>query len=418
MTVFENASIVVGTAEGPAVLTEPEVQTLRQASRRCLGFLERGHHSVRLRHHCGIASTGRRTLEVLPKISSGANDACDARRELLAMLRLADCLTVPSGRDAGQAIGTAPLLQVFIAAFFDEVAEVIRGGLQRRYEGVEDDLTTVRGRIDLQGQFARLANRQDRLACKYDELGANHPWNRLLKAGLLATKALVAGAPLQRRWTELMAAFADVDAPGPSWRVQVPSRDRQGLRYKRAGDWAVRILQLQIPNLQEGDAAAPGLLFPMPKLFEAAVGRRLQGLAADKGVRVERQVADRALAVLQDSGLPTVQIRPDLVVYRDERVVALADTKWKRAEVDGSGYLSPSPGDVYQMHAYAGAFGCRQLALIYPWHAGVEGARRTRLELRGQSMQPAVLDVECVRLDEAGMPSDASLGQLLDRLAA
>jgi hypothetical protein len=33
------------------------------------------------------------------------------------------------------------------------------------------------------------------------------------------------------------------------------------------------------------------------------------------------------------------------------------------------------------MHAYAAAFRCEHLALIYPWHSGLAGARETVLEL-------------------------------------
>ena len=55
-------------------------------------------------------------------------------------------------------------------------------------------------------------------------------------------------------------------------------------------------------------------------------------------------------------------------------------TKPKPSGWDSKRRLMPVEADMYQMHAYASAFQCRELALIYPWRS--ELARSTGARFR------------------------------------
>jgi 5-methylcytosine-specific restriction enzyme subunit McrC len=197
-----------------------------------------------------------------------------------------------------------------------------------------------------------------------------------------------------------MAAFDEVEDVhvGPQTLDRLIF-DRHASRYRIPIDWVRWILELLSPTLRVGQSAAPSLLFDMNKLFETAVASFLRGSLAGTEVRLHAQKGGTYLArIREDGGRLAFALKPDLVLRRNAVITAIADTKWKRLEVDRSGHLAPSQTDVYQMHAYATAFGCEHLALIYPWHSGLAGSRETTFELPLSGERRSVVSVVCIDL--------------------
>jgi 5-methylcytosine-specific restriction enzyme subunit McrC len=300
----------------------------------------------------------------------------------------------------GQHLKHSSLLEVFIAAFFDAVTNIVRGGLLRQYRECEEDLQVVRGRILADRQFSVHANRPDALACRFDDLTGDNLWNRLLKAGMRAVRPWISSGELSRRWVELMAAFDEIEDERPS--AMALNRlvfDRQAARYRSAIDWVRWILALLSPDLRAGRNAAPGLLFDMNVLFESAVSTAMQRRAPDVGFQVSSQDTGRHLAtVVESAGKRAFGIRPDLVIRQGEEVIAVGDTKWKRVGMSKTGYLLPAEADMYQMHAYAATFGCEKLALVYPWYSELAESKETAFELPAFGTKHPVVHVVCIDL--------------------
>lgn len=101
-------------------------------------------------------------------------------------------------------------------------------------------------------------------------------------------------------------------------------------------------------------------------------------------------------------------MRPDIVLRRHGKVVAVGDTKWKRVARGRSGALEPAEEDVYQLVAYAAAYRCDNLALIYPWHSGLVGSTETRLQIASMGDLRPVISIIC--LDLAGSEPSAVRG--------
>ena len=59
--------------------------------------------------------------------------------------------------------------------------------MPRRYVGHEDDLSALRGRLDVKRQFTVLAASPQRLACRFDELSTDIALNRIMKAATRAS---------------------------------------------------------------------------------------------------------------------------------------------------------------------------------------------------------------------------------------
>ncbi len=407
LTRLEHELIPVTADGSDDSLSMAEAEVLSQVAETRRGFCERRYRSVRLAQFCGVVNLGQRVLEVLPKVGDRP-DVPNSRGVLLRLLRAAatgEGLQLPP---ATQRLERSPLLEIFISLFMDSVTTVLRGGLLRQYKVEEDDLRVVRGRIDLTRQLGVHFNRPDLVASRFDELTADNVWNRSIKAALTACRPWISSGELQRRWVELIAAFEDVaDVVMTTHELDRLVYDRQAVRYRQTMDWVRWILTLLSPGLRMGSERAPAFLFDMNAIFEGAVANVLRQRLAKSHPELDLhpQATGRHLARLGGhTNRRAYALRPDMLVSAGRRVVTIADAKWKRIELSHAGHLKPTRSDMYQMHAYASAYEADRLALIYPAHSGIKGARETTFLLpRVGSRQPAV-SIVCIDVERDDLP--------------
>lgn len=389
LTAVEHQQLIISDS-GDGAVTRSEADILSGLNETRPGFCQRYHNYVKLSQYAGVIRLGARVLEVLPKTSpSHSLEQC--RGTLLRLIRLAR--STPSFIDAevAQQLNRGSLLEVFIEVFFREVLSLARGGLLQQYAGRADDLNVVRGRINLQRQLTALASRRDVLACNYDELTYDNSWNRLLKSAVRAVRPWIVSPHIYRQWNELIATFDGVSDVRPSQRSLIPTR--QTTRYKRAAQWANWILNLLTPAIRAGKGEAPGMLFEMNKLFERAVANWLRSRTRPS-VSVREQDVSTHFAVT-DGGRAAINLRPDLVFREGQRVILIADTKWKMLVPDNAGQLLPSEADTYQMHAYSSRLLCDDVCLIYPWHDGLADSRETSLRVTAGQRETRI-HVACI----------------------
>lgn len=415
VTAYEHDRVPV-RAEGGLAFTPAEADHLSHLNETRPGFCERGFHQLKLANYCGVIAIGRRSLEVLPKIArTGGADV--HRGTLVRLLRQVDTFDMFRHAAADHAVLQVPLLEVFIAAFVAEVARLARSGLMRRYREEEADLRVLRGAVVARRQYGPLANRIDLLACRYDEFVEDNLWNRLLRYGLALSRRWISSFDLQLRWREVFSAFEGVQAVTPTdGQLSRLIFDRQAARYRGAVEWVRWIHASLAPELRAGDKRAPGLLFDMNALSQHAIGRWLQRSRTDGRITVAEQDTGRSLATLADGVKSAFPVRPDLVMRRNGRVEVIADVKWKLLKVGRGGYLTPDESDVYQMHAYAAAYQCQRLALIYPWHSGLVGSQHTAYRLPLLGGVRAQLSIVCVRATDDGFRVES--GNVDDALTA
>lgn len=404
LSAIEHQTLAVGMGE--AGLSVQEAERLVVLASQRPGFCVRGHRSVRLAQFVGLVNLGGgRMLEVLPKVGENA-DTARARGTLLRLLRWAHDLPIFAHGDVEHGLRQRDLLDVFVLAYLRALVALVRAGMVRRYRSEEDDLGVVRGRLLLQRQIATHAMRIDRVACRFDDLTVDNPWNQVLKAALIAVGPWAKGLATKRLWLEMTAAFDEV-SPCPNALALHASLvvDRQVNHYTAALRWAGWILRLLSPDLRVGTNNAPELLFDMNKLFELAVAAVWRRRASKAGLQLNAQHTGRHLAHLEgDSSRQFFRLRPDLVLSEGASVLAVADTKWSRLAIDKAGRLIPSDGHAYQLNAYAGAYPCEEAVLVYPWHDGLGGAHPTRYRLPESGARNPVLHVVCVNVEDEGLP--------------
>lgn len=354
--------------------------------------LRDGRYHLRAGQTVGIIAAGDVSLEILPKI--GEQEDPTVRRNLIRMI--ADCEGFPLSAEESASLEhqDRDLLEILIGLFARRLLAAVRPGLARSYLPQENDLPALRGRLRSEQQFARLAGRADLLACRFDELSADTPLNRILAASarLLVGRTRVAASRRALRGTLLH--FENVsDLRGPLPHVHL---DRTNARFRVLHAQARLFLRSVHQSTTGGVLAGQAILFRMNDLFEAWAARMFRRRLSPEGwaVRIQGPLSH----ALTRHGTPLFRMQPDIVLDRaDLRIVV--DTKWKRLDpIDRDLRRGVAQADVYQLMAYARAYDADAVVLFYPSSASSFCLDRLQIAPNGPPMW--LVEVPLAKLED------------------
>ncbi|PSL16050.1 McrC family protein [Shimia abyssi] len=398
----------VSIGDGATVLTPAQADRLCHLAETRARVLKLGPEAVLARRHnhvkagqvCGVLAAPDVTLEILPKLDI---DGAQGRDVLIHMLDVAYDLRIASDGLAGLGTQKLDLLEVTILSFARRLTATLRRGLPRRYLTDADDLSVLRGSLDIKRQFTVNAVRPDRLACRYDELTANTPLNRVVFA---AARLLARRTGLAATYTMLNDALDRMEGVGIS---RDPLREPVSLdRTNTAWHGVYRMARLLLAGASQSARSDAhegfALLFPMNDLFEKYTANLMH---RRYGRAVRRQAKGKAVT---KSGL--FRMKPDILVDRGYETLII-DTKWKQLDLSDA-KAGVSQSDVYQMLAYGHAYGRHdgntRLMLLYPARDG-QGTgifKNWIVEGSGFGLQIATLDLSA--RDVAGKGLEGLVG--------
>ena len=271
------------------------------------------------------------------------------------------------------------LVGTVIGLFCAEVQRALRFGLVHGYQPRQEILHTLRGRVLVEEQ-ARPHLGMPAL-CAYDELTADIPENRVLKAALSRVSCLAIHAAGQAR--RLLAAFAGVSDLADAHGVPPIEPTRVNARLQPALGLARLILAGAGLEARVGRTSAASILFDMDRIFEDFVVvalRRALGLSEWsflQGAGRKRLSLDRAGA------LP---LAPDFSWWEAGHCVFIGDAKYKRT-------TRGEQADLYQLLAYTSAANLPAGLLIYA--AGVQSGKSHTHQVRhgDKTLHVAALDL-------------------------
>lgn len=374
------------------------------AGRGGSGVLEHGRHALRARGVVGILATGDASLEILPKIDVALGETTDhqnaaIRKRLVHMLAVALDLRIDLGVITDLAWQRETLLEILIRIFCDKLTGALRKGMPRRYVECDEDLATLRGRLDITRQFTHHAVNPSRLACRFDLLSEDIALNRIMKAAASRLLRLSRSSGNQQRLRELAFVYADIiDVPVPALRWDEVVIDRTNRPWQELFAMARLFLQDRYQTTTGGTGQGTAMLFEMNALFEEYVGRLIVRALAGTGLTVSLQGGRLFCLTAQDTERGLFQTKPDILIRRAGVVTHVIDTKWKRisSRIDDP-KQGVSQADVYQMMAYAQLYRAPRLTLLYPHHPGLgaeEGVHaQHRLTVHATILETASIDV-------------------------
>jgi len=335
------------------------------------GVLEHGRKGLRARGVVGVIATQGCQLEILPKIEGlGEPEASDdaLRRRLIHMLAVVHNLQVDAGSLTQLGWQKDTTLELLIRLFCNRLMEAVRMGLPRRYLDHADDLTALRGRLDITRQFSRHAVAPQRLACQYDELSTDIAINQVMRAAITRLRQLAQAPDNQRVLRELIFAYADVtDVSVPALRWDQITMDRTNQRWSELLSFARLLLADRHQQTTAGAIDGHALLFEMNALFEQYIARLVSRALAGSGYRVIAQGGHQDC--LFEAGIGRFRTKPDLIIKKADQTALVIDTKWKRLvpRIDDP-KQGVSQADVYQLMAYSQLYHCSNVMLLYPHH--------------------------------------------------
>ena len=318
------------------------------------------HNGVKFKHYVGVISVGNLQIEVLPKADKYAGDDKAVWEDhLLAMLRVVYKLKVKIPSDADQKVKRSRVLDVFLNRFMDEVERLMHVGLVKAYRRVEDNRTSLKGRLVMSKHIVKNLVHQERFYVEYSTYDRNHILNRLLYKALRVIPEVSASNHTILRAKTLMFEFPELnDVVVTESLFNRLSFDRKTEDYREAIELAKMILLNYMPNMtyQRGNNVI-ALMFDMNRLWEEFVYVTLKRKLPDYTV-----LAQSIKEFWKSDRVGGKTIRPDIVVLNEKgRCVAVLDTKWK-CPTDGK----PSDADLKQMFSYHEYWKTRHTALLYP----------------------------------------------------
>ncbi len=257
------------------------------------------------------------------------------------------------------------LLELLIRLFAQRLQAQVRAGLSRFYCRHEDDLSRLRGKMDLTRQFTKLAASPQKLACRYDEFTADTSLNRLLLCAVIFLQRRSVRAGTQRLLNEILAHFSEVQLVSACEALAGKFvLDRVNQQWSVLARLARQFLLSEYQTAHGSNREGIALLFDMNVLFEYYVAALVGKACLPLGYEVNTQGPNACLT--SDNGF---RMKPDVHVKHGADVFVL-DTKWKKLD-PGKPNFGVDEKDAYQMHAYAHVYKSCATILLYPHHSGI-----------------------------------------------
>lgn len=368
---YGNASNEISKRDADRIAAAASASTLAGQSGR--GVLSREMHYLRAKGIVGLVAVPGCQLEILPKIDDSQNDSDkvstpELRTHLVNMLSVVDDLKIDHGVVTKLSWQGETFLEILVHLFCEKVSHAVQKGLPHEYVSYEENLRVIRGRLDLVRQFSINSINPQRLACKFDELSYDTALSQLVKFAITRLMKLSNSDENQRKLRQIFSTYVEIkDVNYRLFDGSYISFDRSNQHWKSIVSFARLFLSDRYQDTRAGRDDGWSLLFDMSRLYEkyivALAHRSFLGTDFD----ILGQGTD--LYCLYKGDLGVRDVRPDIVVKRNEKTVLLIDTKWKVIQPHATGFIgNVPPHDIYQVMAYGQIYDCPEVVLLYPHH--------------------------------------------------
>lgn len=234
------------------------------------------------------------------------------------------------------------------------VSYLLKQGLHKEYVVKEDTLTTLRGKLNLQGTIKERILQRTNLACEYDELTINNVFNQIIKTtvGVLISKSDVK-RERKNNLRKLMIFFDgidDIDQSAIRWNLL--RYDRNTRTYQMIHSLCYFILQNLLLSTEQGNSK-------MPQFSDEHMNLLFQRFVMEYYKKHHPEYKATAKQIrwnFSDYGANSSSILPimqsDITLTLGERTLII-DTKYYSKNLqEHFGKFSINSPNFYQIHTY------------------------------------------------------------------
>ena len=346
---------------------EASSQLLRLTSRR-------GIECVQACNYVGLIQTsdGCR-IEILPKTSNHSEVPSNARATLWRMLQTVFDIRAAETGAASLSTLNRDWLEVLIEWVLNETSQLVRRGICSGYVRRVEQSPFLKGQLQVSRQLRLRPGQHDRFCVSYDQYIPDRAENRLIHSALRKLSRWAQLPRNQRLCRELLFVFSDIpESSHVQSDLAIWSDRRDMAHYQPVHPWVKLILADETPVFSAGQWNGISMLFPMEKLFEDYVAKKL---APQLGTGYLLKTQARSKYLVRHLEKNWFQLRPDLLIQQGKTIVTALDTKWKLIDAtanDGASKYNIKQSDMYQLFAYGEKYllGDGDIFLIYPKHDG------------------------------------------------
>lgn len=357
---------------------------------------------VKFKQYVGVVRIGSLTIEVLPKIDEANSNTGDKKLWQGLLYKMVSKATNLDGKLTGFAnlkFHANNFISMYIAYFVKEVAYLNRTGLIKKYHRKEGNLTSLKGRLNFSKQINKNLVHAERFYVNYTTYDRDNFLNQILYKALMACRRINTSPDLSGKIEAEILNFPEVNNINiTDATFKIIKFDRKSVGYKRAISLARFILMKLFPALKSGETDTIAVMYDMNKLYEKYIEVKLRQALGDE-YRVTAQ--DQIDFWKFNYNNSFRKVKPDLVVYKGEEVVAVLDTKWKIPEEEHF----PSIQDLRQMFVYNQYYfqanQDKRAALVYPNNeATIKKGEYNKNSIDGKNFNFGTCDVVYVTMQK------------------
>lgn len=324
-----------------------------------------GFNKIKFINYVGIISVGNLVIEILLKISI-TNDIVKDRKTLMFMLSKCNKLSVNINEVLQTNIVNQRLLDILAKVFTKKLLLELQKGLYLEYIAQENSLNKIKGKV-LITQNAKMNYRdKSKVYCRYDEFTENNIFNSILLKATNLLLVTINNNIVKKELNIIKNLLNDVDDIYiPLELINNYKLNKKNERFEEVFILVKLILSNSTMNKSIGRENGFSILFEMNYLYEEYIGILLKEVIEDKTAEINTQEKLKYLLRNKNTGRNEIALKPDIVIYKDNKPKIIIDTKWKSASINGRERYNQS--DIYQMYAYITTYKeAEKCIILYP----------------------------------------------------
>ena len=318
------------------------------------------HKGVQFNSYVGVIQIGGLTIEILPKADN--NEKPDEnlwQGVLLNMLRVCRQIDVDNVSETTLKKRYNSILDVYFEMYLNEIENIIKRGLIKKYRRVQSNQLALRGKIVFTKNIQQNLVHKERFYCEHQIYDQDHLIHQILFKALKILDNLLNNG-LKDKLNRVLFEFLDFkDVNITSKHFEKLNINRKANPYRKALDIAKMLILNYSPNLTSGKDNMLTLLFDMNVLWEEYIFRILL-----KHRRKNISVSFQNKKDFWSSTNRTKTIRPDIVIADSNTspsTTYVLDTKWKIRDT-----YNPDDNDLKQMFTYNLYWNAEKSLLLFP----------------------------------------------------